>query len=103
MVLLLLQVAAAFLATIVAVLVGGVVTMIINKYWTKMSLHLVGITGAVTVLVLVFGPFLLVVSPLIVLVGWARWRVHAHTLLQMVLAGVLAVGITVGIFKLFGV
>jgi hypothetical protein len=102
-VLLLLQVSASFLATIVAVLVAGVVTLIITRYWTKISLHLIGITGAVTVLLLVFGPLLLVVSPLIVLVGWARWRLRAHTLLQMGISVVLAVGVTVGIFRLFGV
>ncbi len=102
-VLLLLQVSASFLATNVSVLVAGVVTLIITRYWTKISLHLIGITGAVTVLLLVFGPLLLVVSPLIVLVGWARWRLRAHTLLQMGISVVLAVGVTVGMFRLFGV
>jgi hypothetical protein len=101
--LLLLHASAAFLATVVAVLVGGVITLVVTKYWTKISLHMVGIAGAVTALSLVFGPLALLLSPLVVIVAWARWQVRAHTLLQMLLGTALAVSITIGIFRLFGV
>ena len=60
-------------------------------------MHLGGITGSVTVFVL-FGPILLGLSPLVALVGWARWRVGAHTVAQAVVAIVLAVAITAGTF-----
>jgi hypothetical protein len=65
------------LASVVAVLVAGVLTLTITTQW-KISLHLVGITGAVTVLVLLFGPLALLLAPLVPLVGWARWQVRAH-------------------------
>ncbi|HEV2461324.1 MAG TPA: hypothetical protein VGS80_23475 [Ktedonobacterales bacterium] len=38
---------------------------------------------------------LLVLSPLVALIGWARWRVGAHTVAQAIVATVLAVVITV--------
>ena len=41
------------------------------------------------------GSVLLVLSPLVALIGWARWRVGAHTVAQAIVATVLAVVITV--------
>ncbi len=37
-----------------------------------------------------FGPIVLVLSPLVVLVGRARWQVGAHTVAQAVVATVVA-------------
>lgn len=45
-------------------------------------------------LVQLFGPLLLVLTPLVALVGKPRWRVGAHTVAQAVLATILAVVIT---------
>jgi hypothetical protein len=59
--------------------------------------------GAVTVLVLLFGPLFLLLSPLVVLVGWARWKVRSHTLLQALAGTALAVSVTVTLFWMFGV
>jgi hypothetical protein len=61
------------------------------------------IAGSVTVFELLFGTTLLVVSPPGALVGWARWRVGAHTVAQAVAATLLAVVITVGTFWLLPV
>jgi hypothetical protein len=86
------------------VVIGVVIAMAITHglRW-KVSLHLGGVAGSVTVFVLLFGPLLLVLSPLVALVGWARWRVGAHTVAQAVVATVLAVGITVSTFRLMRV
>ncbi len=59
--------------------------------------------GRGTVFVLLFGPLLLVLAPLVVLVGWARWRVGAHTAAQAGVATILVVVITVGVFWLMRV
>lgn len=88
------------IAAIVAVLIGGVITLLITRYW-KISLHLVGVAGSTTVLTLVYGPIFLLLTPLVVLVGWARWRVQAHTPLQAVAGAALATFITVATFALF--
>jgi hypothetical protein len=94
----------ALLATVASVVIGVVIAMAITHgaRW-KVSLHLGGIAGSVTVFVLLFGPLLLVLTPLVALVGWARWRVGAHTVAQAVVATILAVVITVGTFWLMGV
>jgi membrane-associated phospholipid phosphatase len=57
--------------------------------------------GAVIVLGLVVGPLFYLLSPLVLLVGWARWQVRAHTPLQAFAGTALAIGVTVAIFELF--
>jgi hypothetical protein len=87
------------IATMIAVIVVLIIATAITHYWKwKISLHLVGVAGAVTVVVLTFGPLWLLLSPLVAMVAWARWKVGAHTLLQAVAGMVLAVGATVFIF-----
>jgi hypothetical protein len=66
------------------------------------------IAGSVTIFVLLFGPILLVLSPLVGwwaggLVGWAHWRVGAPTVAQAVVTTILAVVITAGTFWLMRV
>ncbi|GCE09536.1 hypothetical protein KDAU_68650 [Dictyobacter aurantiacus] len=56
-----------------------------------------------TVFVLLFGPRLLALSPLVFLVGWARWQVRAHTVLQAIAGTCLAIVVTVVTFQLFGI
>jgi hypothetical protein len=94
----------ALLATVASVVIGVVIAMAITHgaRW-KVSLHLGGIAGSVTVFVLLFGPILLVLTPLVALVGWARWRVSAHSVAQAVVATILAVVITGGTFWLLRV
>jgi hypothetical protein len=89
-------------ATVVAVVAAIFISLLITQVgkW-KISLHLVGIAGAVTVCVLLWGPFMLLLSPLVILVGWARWQVHAHTLPQAIAGTVLAIVVTLGAFGLF--
>jgi membrane-associated phospholipid phosphatase len=72
----------------VGVAYGWVITL-----WWKISVHAAIAAGAATVLVLVFGPALLVVWPMVALIAWSRVQVGDHTPAQ-VLAGV-ALGIVV--------
>lgn len=65
--------------------------------------EIVGMAGMVTAFVFLLGPYSLVLSPLVLLVGWARWKVHAHTIAQAVAGTFLAVVVTTGIFFLFRV
>jgi hypothetical protein len=90
------------IATVTAMITTCVIALVITQFW-KISLHVVGMAGAVTILGLVVGPLLFLLSPLVLLVGWARWRVEAHTPLQPLAGIVLAVSVTVAIFWLFGV
>jgi membrane-associated phospholipid phosphatase len=88
----------ALLASVaVGVACGWVVTL-----WWKISVHAAIAAGAATVLVLVFGPALLVVWPLVALIAWSRVQVGDHTPAQ-VLAGVaLGVAVNATIFPLLG-
>ena len=96
-----LQASRALLATVTAVLVCGLCTLAITTRW-KISFHLVGAAGAATVITLLFGPIGLVLVPLVALVGWARWQLQAHTVAQALAGTALAVVITVGMFRIFG-
>jgi membrane-associated phospholipid phosphatase len=90
------------MATVTAVIVVLLIATVITRFW-KISLHLVGMAGAVTVCVVVFGPRFLLLAPLVVLVAWARWKVGAHTPLQAVAGLVLAIGVTLLLFWVWGV
>jgi membrane-associated phospholipid phosphatase len=72
----------------VGVACGWVITL-----WWKISVHAAIAAGAATVLLLVVGPALLVVWPLVALIAWSRVQVGDHTPAQ-VLAGI-ALGIVV--------
>ena len=100
--LLILSASRPLIATVTAVIVVLVIATVITRYW-KISLHVVGMAGAVTVFVLMFGPRFLFLSALVVLVGWARWQVGAHTLPQALAGTALAVSVTVTLFWMFGV
>ena len=93
-----------YLATVAAVVVGAALALVITHglRW-KISLHVAGNAGAVTVLVVLFGWLALLLGPLVALVGWARWRVRAHTLAQVVAATLISVVVTLAIFWFFGV
>lgn len=91
----------ALLATVVSVIVGGIVTLAITTRW-KISLQVTAITGSVTVLALLFGPVALVLTPLVLLVVWARLRLRAHTVPQAIVALAVTVVLTVAVFHLLG-
>jgi membrane-associated phospholipid phosphatase len=75
-----------------SIAVGVACGWVVTRWW-KISVHAAIAAGAATVLVLVFGPALLVVWPLVALIAWSRVQVGDHTPAQ-VLAGV-ALGIVV--------
>jgi membrane-associated phospholipid phosphatase len=82
-------------------LVVGVVWGWLITVWWKISVHAAIAAGAATVLVLVFGPPLLVVWPLVALIAWSRVQVGDHTVAQ-VLAGVaLGIAVNATVFPVF--
>jgi hypothetical protein len=87
------------IASLISLVFATAITQLL-KY--KLSLHMIGITGAVTTCWLLFSPVFLLCAPLIILVGWARWKVHAHTFLQACLGAGLALFITLVMVQLFG-
>lgn len=63
------------------------VCIAVTRFW-KVSLHCTVAGGAAATLILLYGPWLLALVPLVLLIGWARVRVADHTAAQ-VLAGLL--------------
>jgi membrane-associated phospholipid phosphatase len=63
------------------------VTILINKHW-KISAHSMGSSGPLAAAVYVFGPLTLVITLLIILIGWSRIQLKVHNFAQ-VIAGIL--------------
>jgi membrane-associated phospholipid phosphatase len=79
----------------VGVACGWVITL-----WWKISVHAAIAAGAATVLLLVLGPALLVVWPLVAVIAWSRVQVGDHTPAQ-VLAGItLGIVVNATVFPL---
>jgi membrane-associated phospholipid phosphatase len=83
---------AEMVALVASIAVGVACGWVITLWW-KISVHAAIAAGAATVLLLVFGPALLVVWPLVAVIARSRVQVGDHTTAQ-VLAGV-ALGVVV--------
>ncbi len=86
--------AASYLFVTVAVL-------LINKKYTKISIHSAGVSGPLTLLVLVRSPaaaILLVLTPLIL---WSRYKAKAHSKEQLLLGFFVGLFITLIVFLAF--
>lgn len=90
---------ATLTATLVSFLIAALITQI-AKY--KISFHISALTGAITVCYMLLGPPFLLLYLLVFLVGWARWKVEAHSPLQASSGAALALSITLATFWLFG-
>jgi membrane-associated phospholipid phosphatase len=79
----------------VGVACGWVITL-----WWKISVHAAIAAGAATVLLLVFGPALLVVWPLVAVIAWCRVQVGDHTPAQVLAGATLGVVVNATVFPL---
>lgn len=89
------------IALVVALFVGGLVATVVNHFW-KLSVHASVAAGSMVVLVLVFGPLLLVTGVIVVAVGWSRVRLGDHTPSQVVagtVIGALVSGLVFGLLR----
>lgn len=100
--LLTLRAAPALLATLVSALASLAIATAITQFARyKISLHMIGVAGAVTTCCLLVGPWPLLLAPLVPLTGWARWKVGGHTIPQAVAGTILALAVTLVVFWLF--
>jgi membrane-associated phospholipid phosphatase len=79
-----------------------VVFMGINLFW-KISLHTAFMSGAVVVLVIVYGAIAAWTVLLLPPVAWARMELKQHSLVQVVAGAILAAVVVVGVFWGYGV
>lgn len=78
-----------FLISTAYVFVSSAVVAV-NSFW-KISIHAAGVAGPVTALVYVFGPQLLPLYTLAIVVGYVRLRLGMHTVLQVIAGVMLAI------------
>jgi membrane-associated phospholipid phosphatase len=86
-------------ALVGAMVAGVAVALLISSFW-KISIHTSVTAGTVTILILVFGPWTLVLAPLALAVAWARVRLRAHTVGQVLVGGVLGASVALGVYTL---
>ena len=88
----------SILLSMLAVLGGA--SLITARY--KVSIHMVGITSLVTVLLIQYGRRALIVLVLIPLVAWSRSVLHRHTPFQLTLGTTMTALLIVTVFWLTG-
>lgn len=86
-------------ALVGAMAAGLVVSLLITLVW-KISIHVAVVAGAITILVLVFGPLLLAMAPLVILTSWARVELGDHTPAQVVAGAGLGTMVAAAVFTL---
>lgn len=87
----------AVLALTAAGAVGLAVSVTVSHWW-KMSIHSAVASGAAVILVLVFGPALFGVWPVLGLIGWSRVRLGDHTVPQVLVGGVIGALVAGAVF-----
>jgi len=78
---------------LVCYITNTLVITAINLYW-KISAHALGVAGALAGAHYAFGIIVLPLYLIIPIVCWARFRLHAHTLSQLLAGSILGLGLT---------
>lgn len=85
-------------ALVGAMVVGLLVALLITLRW-KISIHTAVTSGSVATLVLVFGPALVLLAPVVALVGCARVAVRDHTPAQVVAGAAVGTVVAAVVFS----
>jgi membrane-associated phospholipid phosphatase len=88
-------------AMVVVMFVVLLVVTAINQRW-KLSAHAAVAAGSVTVLVLAFGPALLVTALVVLAVGWSRVQLRDHTPAQVAAGALAGVMLAIALFVPLG-
>lgn len=92
----------AIVALQVAVLVTVLVATTVTLWW-KVSFHVAVVAAAACVLTLLGGGWWALSWLAVPVVGWARLRLTAHTLAQVIVGGILGAGVTGAVLIIAGV
>ena len=92
----------SLLALVVAV--GGAMLMVvlINLFY-RASLHLSSTTGVMMALGLTFGWIIVLALPIVLLLGFSRYRLGEHTIPQMIVGAAIGIGCVFAVFIGLGV
>ena len=99
--LILLKAPAILLATVVALLAGSIVTATFNIFY-RVSYHLTALTIMVIMTAHTWGAIYLLLALIIPLVAWAKFRIHEHTIPQLVEGMAIATIVCLAVLLYFG-
>ncbi|MDQ6670670.1 MAG: phosphoesterase PA-phosphatase [Chloroflexota bacterium] len=85
-------------ALVVAMGVGLASSLLVTLRW-KISIHVAVVAGAVVILILVFGPTWLALTPLVAGVAWARVVLGDHSLAQSAAGSILGATVAAAVFS----
>jgi membrane-associated phospholipid phosphatase len=83
-------------ALVVAMVAGVAVALVVSLFW-KISVHSACAAGTVAILVVVFGPALILAASLVVAIAWARVVLGEHTVAQVVTGAVVGATVATGV------
>ncbi|WBB93274.1 phosphoesterase PA-phosphatase [Verrucosispora sp. WMMC514] len=89
------------IAMVVVMFALGLAVTLVNLVW-KLSIHAAVAAGSAAVLVIVFGPALLLAAAGVVLVAWSRVELGEHTVGQVIAGTAVGLVVTVPTFLLIG-
>lgn len=95
-----LNVPSLMLVTFYAGLTAVIIFTVINHFW-KISLHAAFIAAGTSILITVYGAYMAWLMVFFPLVGWARVELKQHTVWQVIVGGVLASAVVIGVFWIF--
>jgi len=81
------------ISTLVALMVSSFLVALLNLFY-RVSYHLTGVIILSIIAIETWGTVLLFLLPIILLVGWAKYRVQEHTLVQMAIAATVSLAAT---------
>jgi hypothetical protein len=89
------------LFTLADLLAVALMVALINLFY-RASFHLASITVLLFMAVIIWGQLFFVSFSIIPVIGWSKYKLQEHNILQMVLGITLAIGVTTLIFYLIG-
>ncbi|WP_233273583.1 hypothetical protein [Streptomyces broussonetiae] len=92
---------AAVVALVTAMVAVLLALLMITFFW-KVSVHSAVASGALAILVTGFGPWMLVLAPLVVLIGWSRVRLHCHTVGQVAVGMLIGAAVSTPLYTFLG-
>lgn len=75
---------------------------LVNRVWTKVSIHAGVVVGTATALAFYSIPWAVLFGLISILVCWARWKSGHHTPLQLALGSLIAAGSVIAAFSALG-
>ncbi|MFE8915989.1 hypothetical protein [Streptomyces globisporus] len=94
--------APAAVTALVTAMVAVLLALLAVTFFWKVSVHSAVASGALAILVTVFGPWMLALVPVVVLIGWSRVRLRCHTVGQVAVGMLIGAAVSAPLYMLLG-